>query len=122
MNINLLTVENVQLPVEGLTTYDPECSAIDADSSGRTTTGKMVRKVIRKKVYHISLKWEDIPVADLETIMQAIDKKTLRVSFYFGLENNVICNMYHSDIKTSLKRKDGDGNTRWDLSFDLVQY
>lgn len=122
MSINLLTVENVQLPVEGLVTYDPECSTIDADSSGRTMTGKMIRKVVRKKVYHISLKWEDIPVTDLETIMQAIDKKTLRVSFYFGLENNVTCNMYHSDIKTSLKRKDGDGNTRWDLSFDLVQY
>jgi hypothetical protein len=122
MNINLLTVENVQLPVAGLVTFDPECSAIDADTSGRTTTGKMVRKVVRKKVYHIALKWEDIPAADFETIMQAIDKKTLAVSFYFGLESNISCNMYHTDIKSSLKRTDGDGNTRWDLSFDLVQY
>jgi len=107
--------------------YTVSLSDMDSENTTRNTKGVLVRDRVRGGVYKIQIGWSGLTPAKLQQIASAVAPEKLSVSFFDPTTgtSNVSKEMYVGDRSAGLSAHMDEsqrGNSRWDLSFNLIEY
>lgn len=122
--MTILNVGGVALPNPA--SYSVQLSDLDSENTTRTSTGRLKRSRVRAGVYKIDVGWQNITKTQLKTITDAISPAKITVTFFNPTKSsNTTTSMYVGDRTGTLsaainEKKPND--SRWNLSFNLVEY
>lgn len=100
--------------------YKIDVEDLDNNSYRSVTTGELIRSVIAKSWYKVSMSFSNLTEAECTTIMNAIKDGTVYFKFLspvFGIDGYVSFKGYVS--KHSMETSNVDAG--WSLSFNVVQ-
>lgn len=99
--------------------YGVELFDLDGENSGRSETGYANRDRVRAGIFKIKLGWTNLTSQDLEMLLRAVEPDVVAVTFFFG--RMISTDMYAGNRTISLKSQNEDGNTYWDVSFNMTE-
>lgn len=114
---NILTIDDVELPAP--MTYAVEYNDLDSDDSGRSEDGMLHRVRVREGVVKIKVSWKQIDQEKLNLILAAVAPDEFEVTYYFGTQQTAT--MY-AGSKSIECRRVNQGQAKWDISFDLIEF
>lgn len=123
--MGMISVGGVALPEPS--EYEVNLADIDSENTTRNASGLLIREPIRQGIYKIAVGWEGLTRAQLQTITSAVAPAKLSVSFFDPTTgtSNITKNMYVGDRTGKLNvhmNESQRNNSRWDLSFNLIEY
>ena len=121
----MITVGGVSLPEPS--EYQVSLSDIDSENTTRNAQGVLIREPIRQGIYKIAIGWEGLTRAQLQTVTAAVAAAKLSVSFFDPTTGtaNVTKSMYVGDRAAGISvhmSESQRASSRWDLSFNLIEY
>ena len=121
----MISIGGVALP--GPSSYDVMLADIDSENTTRNAQGVLIRDRVRGGMYKINIGWSGLTPAQLRTITSAVASAKLSVSFFDATTetSNVTKQMYVGDRSASLVSHMDESQrqkSRWDLSFNLIEY
>jgi len=123
--MSMISVGGVTLPEPS--EYEVSLADIDSENTTRNAKGVLIRDPVRQGVYKINIGWEGLTRAQLQTITTAVAPAKLSVSFFDPTTgtSNVTKSMYTGDRSGRLVKHLNESqraDSRWDLSFSLIEY
>lgn len=114
---NVLSIDGVSLPAP--MSYSVEYNDLDAPDTGRSEDGMLHRVRVRHDVAKIKLSWEQLTTETADIILNAIAPDSFEVTYYFGVQKTAT--MYAGNRSCELRRIN-NGQAKWNISFDLVEF
>lgn len=115
----IISIDGVSLPDP--TSMSIPMADIDSSDTTRNELGVLQRDRIRQGIYKIELMWSTITDSQVNTILSAIEPSKFEVTFptTFGTMTK---DMYAGDRKLDFVLYRNGNNSRWSLSFNLIEY
>ena len=101
-------------------TYKIDMEDLDVDSYRSIMTGNLIRTVIARRWFKVSMKWNFLDATEVDTILKAVNKDGVYFKFKspaFGTSGWVQFKGYVSKMSPELL----EGQVGWSLSFNVVQ-
>ena len=116
-----ITINGYALPDDNLVLKDLTSSDIHSKDSGRGETGVMNISYIRSAVKKLDVELLNITGAQLSALNAALAVKPQSVVYKDETGSDAAMTMYNSDVKSTLKFIDSDGNRFYNATFSLTQ-
>lgn len=116
--MNLIEIDGAALPE--ITTYRVTLSDADGPNSGRAENAVMTRDRVRANITKIELGWKNMTTAQMSEIIDRVTPEEFSVNYFFGTMRSA--KMYAGDKTIELKILEEGGESRWDVSANLVEY
>lgn len=116
--MNLIEIDGAALPE--ITTYRVTLSDADGPNSGRAENAVMTRDRVRANITKIELGWKNMTTAQMSEIIDRVTPEEFPVKYFFGTLRDAT--MYAGDKTIDLKLLEEDGEARWDISVNLIEY
>ena len=114
---DVLTIDGVVLPAP--MAYSVEYNDLDSSDTGRSEDGMLHRKRIREGVAKIKVSWKQLTFDKADLILNAVTPDSFEVKYYFG--TILTATMYAGNRSCELIRIN-NGQSKWNISFDLIEF
>ena len=109
------------------TDYEVQLADLDSENTTRNAQGVLLRDRVRGGTYTISIGWEGLTQAQLRSITSAVAPAAVSVSFFDPTTGtaNITRQMYAGNRRSRLSvhlNESRRAQSRWDLSFNLIEY
>ena len=117
-----LRINNTDLP--NPSTYQVQQSDLDGTGTSRSITGNLYRNCIRKNLVKILVSWENLPYDKVSIIMNSINSESFTVEYYDGTDTPKSITGYTGDrsLSTVSVNPNKIMDSRWNLSFNIIEY
>ncbi len=118
--MGMIVIGAVDLPDPA--SYDVQRSDLDSENTGRSEAGVLQRDRVRAGVYKLSLTFR-VTKTDLKVITDALAPVSFSCTFFDPTTSSAPTKtMYAGDRRAKMIYYPATGETRWELSVDLIEF
>jgi hypothetical protein len=114
-----LQINGVDMPTPS--TFSIALSDLDSDSTKRNEQGILQRDRIRQGIYKLSCNWNALSQADASLLLHAVSSASFSVTYPDPLSGTNTITAYVGDRTPDMVSYQ-NGQPRWTISFDLIEY